>query len=60
MMFDKDRSGKISLEEVKNMFGRTKKIDEKLWNDFMMENDANNDGEISLEEFKALMLKIVK
>lgn len=40
-MFDKDRSGKISLDEVKNMFGRTKKINEKIWDDFMKENDEN-------------------
>ena len=41
------------------MFGRTKGTDEKYWADFMKENDKNQDGEISLEEFKALMLKIV-
>ena len=58
-LFDKDGSGSISSEEVKEVLGIGKNIDEKLWNEIILEVDANGDGEISFEEFKYMMQKLL-
>jgi calcium-dependent protein kinase len=55
--FDKDKSGKLSLEEVKNVLGivsddpKNKEIVSKIIRDV----DTNGDGEVSFDEFKVLM-----
>jgi len=54
-LFDKDGSGTISANEVKEVLGVGKNIDEKIWNDIVMEVDSNGDGEISFSEFKTMM-----
>lgn len=58
-LFDKDGSGSISANEVKDVLGVGKNIDEKVWNDIVMEVDANGDGEISFLEFKIMMQKLL-
>ena len=58
-LFDKDGSGTISAEEIKDVLGVGKNIDEKVWNDIVMEVDDNGDGEISFEEFKQMMQKLL-
>lgn len=58
-MFDKDNSGYISADEVKEVLGMGKKIDEKIWNDIVLEVDINGDGEISFKEFKQMMEKLL-
>lgn len=58
-LFDKDGSGSISAVEVKDVLGVGKNIDEKVWNDIIMEVDANGDGEISFIEFKTMMQKLL-
>ena len=58
-LFDKDGSGTISAIEVKEVLGVGKNIDEKVWNDIVMEVDANGDGEISFLEFKVMMQKLL-
>jgi len=58
-LFDKDGSGSISASEVKDVLGVGKNIDEKIWNDIILEVDANGDGEISFEEFKIMMQKLL-
>lgn len=51
-MFDKDNSGTISAEEIKNVLGLGKQIEsEEVWNDIIKEVDVNGDGEVSFEEF---------
>ena len=54
-LFDKDGSGTISANEVKEVLGVGKNIDEKIWNEIVMEVDGNGDGEISFLEFKTMM-----
>ena len=39
--------------------GVGKNIDEKIWNDIVKEVDENGDGEISFEEFKLMMEKLL-
>ena len=59
--FDKDNSGKLSSNEIKNLLGVVKNDEHgnKFVLDIIKEVDRNGDGEISLEEFKDLMKKIV-
>lgn len=60
--FDKDRSGKLSLFEIKNIIELVKENDEshKFIKNLLKEIDVNGDGEISLEEFKLLMRKTMQ
>ena len=56
--FDKDGSGKISLNEIKSLFDYNK-IDshDEIFKKMIEEADENNDGEICLDEFRSLMNK---
>jgi len=57
-MFDKDGSGTISAEEIKNVLGVTFS-DQKALDAVIKEVDINGDGEISLVEFKEMMVKLL-
>jgi len=59
-MFDRDGGGSISANEIKEVLGVGKNIDEKLWNEIVLEVDANGDGEISFPEFKTMMQKVLE
>ena len=56
-MIDKDGSGSISKEELKQVFGSglASTHGEQIWDDIMKEVDQNQDGEIQFEEFEAAM-----
>ena len=56
-VFDKDGSGKINLNEIKSIFNNSNVKDDKIFQSMLSEADDNHDGEISMEEFKGLMLK---
>ena len=51
-LFDKDNSGKLSIKEIKHVFGGT----DNQWKKIFSEVDKNNDGEVDFEEFKILMM----
>lgn len=55
--FDRDGSGKINLNEIKAIFNNSTVKDDAVFQKMIKEADDNNDGEISLEEFKGLMIK---
>jgi len=57
-MFDKDGSGLISAEEIKEVLGFGKTLSEEAVNEIIKQVDANGDGEISFEEFAAMMRKL--
>lgn len=58
--FDKDASGKISLDELKEaMQGNGQDLDDDVFRDIMAEGDENGDGEIDFEEFKNMMKKLL-
>jgi calcium-dependent protein kinase len=59
-MFDKDGSGTISADEVKSFLCQGNDVDSKLIDEIIRENDINGDGEISMIEFKDMMLKILQ
>ena len=58
-MFDKDGSGSISYDEIRQIFGRNKNIEDNVWRDMIKEVDINGDGELSYVEFKEMMMKII-
>lgn len=59
-MFDKDGSGKISIEEMKQALGAgvdDQTQDDEEWNKLIDEVDIDGDGEIDFEEFISMMRK---
>ncbi|CAD8100160.1 unnamed protein product [Paramecium primaurelia] len=54
-MFDKDKSGSITIDELKEIFSG---IPEEMWKQVVQEFDSNSDGQISLDEFFTMMKKI--
>lgn len=58
-LFDKDGGGTISSLEVKEVLGVGKKFDERIWDEIIGEVDIDGDGEISYEEFKSMMEKLL-
>lgn len=59
-LFDRDGSGSISAQEVKDVLGLGKNIEDNVWNQIVQEVDGNGDGEISFEEFKTMMQKLLE
>ena len=59
-IFDKDGNGKITLDEIQDVIGVQDGIDEESWQQIVKEIDENGDGEISFEEFSAMMNKLVE
>lgn len=57
-MFDKDDSGCISKDEVKESLLKVGKFTEDDINEIIGQVDENGDGEISFEEFKYIMTKM--
>lgn len=58
-MFDTDGSGKISATELATLFG-VSDVDCETWQFVLTEVDKNNDGEVDLDEFKEMLLKLCK
>jgi len=58
-LFDRDGGGTISSMEVKEVLGIGKAFDEKIWDEIIGEVDIDGDGEISFEEFKLMMKKLI-
>lgn len=58
-LFDKDKSGTISKQELNIMFGGNNKIEDGVWVDLIREVDINGDGEIEFSEFKDMLIKMI-
>lgn len=54
-MFDKDKSGNISVDEIKKVLSFGKDIDEEMIKNIISQIDENNDGEIQFNEFSNMM-----
>lgn len=59
LVYDKDNSGSISVDEIRETLGVGKKITLEAWNEIVTEVDSNGDGEISFEEFKTMMRRLL-
>jgi len=59
-LFDLDKSGTISVEEVKIIIGGGKNIPDNVITDLLSEIDKKSDEEIYYEEFREIMIKILK
>merc|ERR1712023_185461 len=59
-MFDKDGGGSISTDEIKQVHSFGQKLDEAVVQSIIEQVDKNDDGEISYEEFAAMMLKNIQ
>jgi calcium-dependent protein kinase len=58
--FDKDGSGLLSLDEIKNALGiLSNQESSNVIKNIMKEIDTNGDGNISFSEFKELMIKVM-
>ena len=57
-MFDKDDSGFISKDEVKESLQKIQKFSEEELNEIINQVDENGDGEISFDEFKVIMTNL--
>ena len=55
-IFDKDGNGRLSVEEIKEVFGG----DKKTWKKVIEDVDLNKDGEVDFKEFKLMMTSIDK
>ncbi len=58
-LFDRDGGGSISSSEIKEVLGIGKTFDEKIWDEIISEVDIDGDGEISYNEFKIMMGKLL-
>lgn len=57
-MFDKDGSGSITADEIKEVLGFDSSINKKIIDDIIKEVDENGDGEIQFDEFVHMMRKL--
>lgn len=58
--YDKDNSGSISVDEIRNVLGVGQHISDAVWKQVVLEVDDNGDGEVSFDEFKIMMQKLLK
>ena len=56
-MFDKDGGGTISIDEIKQVLSFGQNLDDAVVDQIIKQVDDNGDGEISYDEFSAMMLK---
>lgn len=54
-MFDKDNSGLISVDEIKQVLSFGKHLDDSVVQTIVKQVDENGDGEISFDEFSKMM-----
>ena len=59
-MFDKDGSGSISADEIRDVlsFGGTNALSKEAVDAILKQVDENGDGDISFEEFSEMMKKL--
>ncbi len=59
-LFDMDHSGTITVDEIKKILGQgATQVDDSEWDRIMDEVDEDGNGEISFDEFKLMMYKLM-
>ena len=56
--FDKDRSGSIDVDELKEVLANYASIPDDLWDDVLRSVDDDASGKINLDEFITMMKNI--
>jgi calcium-dependent protein kinase len=56
--FDQDKSGKISMEELRALLGADIETKNSLWEELIRGADLDGDGEIDLHEFQEMMVRM--
>lgn len=59
-MIDTDKSGKISIAELKNVLQGKRSFKDNVWKELIELADLDQDGEISYKDFKELLYKIIE
>ena len=60
-LFDQDQSGSITIDEIKKILGvNASDISDTEWSQILNEVDEDGNGEISFEEFKQMMYKVIR
>ena len=54
--YDKDKSGTISLDEIKEFLGEDKTNLHPCWDNILRAADSNGYGVIDLDEFKRIII----
>ena len=54
--FDKDKSGSIDMDEIKQILGGGQNLSDKVWKQVVQEVDADGNGEIDYQEFEKMMV----
>ena len=58
-MFDRDKSGKISANELKQVLSGSNEENKDVWKNIIKDIDLDGDGEISYYEFRQMMYNLV-
>ena len=58
--FDKDGSGSISVDELKEVLGSKRLVEDSVWNALIKDIDSDGNGEIDFAEFKTMMHKLIE
>ena len=61
-IFDSDGNGQISMDELKQIFGRgqASEKDQQVWKEIMDSADEDKDGQISYTEFVKTMQEVLR
>lgn len=59
-MFDKNGSGKVSFDELKQNLKGSQGFSDENFQDLIKEIDINGDGEMSYVEFEKMMTLLIK
>ena len=59
-MFDINKNGKISFDELKEMLKGSQGYSDELFQELIKEIDIDGDGEINFDEFEKMMTLLIK
>ena len=58
--FDKDKSGSIGMDEIKQILGGDQNLSDNVWKQVVQEVDEDGNGEIDYQEFQKMMVQMLQ